>query len=375
MAILRPSSDLVAGGWTSSPSGTLASCIDETTASDTDYIETTGTGNSSIILLGSGSDPGNDNNHQLRYRASSTSETLNVDVVQMAPAIVTSKRKWNRQPQVPARINVTNSLTRDLLYVQNGRYGTTKPGVIIPTSISSGVSIGACSGGSGYTFSGGAKSVIYPSLPGNIGASDPFSIVVYCAVTASPSLAGYFGVGTYIGAPGADRALLSYQGTNNRNIYFFGEGRDANSGVEWSIDGKPQMVVATRATGSSTIKFYKNGVYVSSATLSGSLASNAYRKPRLGDMGRGWNSSPTGVIFQSAYFTSELSANYINSLWMDKFQIFQPRKQIQYFDAPKLIATRTPSLTSSPSDQTIDLTSGEAAAITDYTKLGLRFRT
>jgi hypothetical protein len=36
--IYRPGSDISAGGWTATPGGTLASCIDETAADDADFI-------------------------------------------------------------------------------------------------------------------------------------------------------------------------------------------------------------------------------------------------------------------------------------------------------------------------------------------------
>lgn len=370
MAILRPSSDLAAGGWTSSPSGTLASCIDETTASDSDYIETTGTGNSSIILLGSGSDPGNDNNHKLNYRASSTSETLNVDVVEMAPAIVTSNRKWNRQPQGVVEID------KSALSVAYHRGVATRRGFSnYPVNGQSLISIITPQG----------ISNIYGAYDSSVGNSLP-------AGALGPAVGGTRTNTTRIAV--VQRVTSS---ATNRTISV---GSAATGALLWrlSVGGAPAIVANASAvilTSTNTLAVgevaviamrgvdngtnttwsnWKNGRLINSVASSTSIV--AETDPRIGgsvssaSASNGNTAIPLHIAFDRALSDSELIAK-MRAVW----QIFKPRKQIQYFDAPKLIATRTPSLTSSPSDQTIDLTSGEAAAITDYTKLGLRFRT
>jgi len=69
----------------------------------------------------------------------------------------------------------------------------------------------------------------------------------------------------------------------------------------------------------------------------------------------------------------ELSGAEIASLSDNPWQIFKPRQRISYFDAPKLIATQTKTAGEIGAGYggTIALSSGEAANITDYSKLAV----
>lgn len=55
----RPSGDISTGGWTATPGGTLASCIDETVANDTDFITSPNLTTPTVLSLSSALPAGN----------------------------------------------------------------------------------------------------------------------------------------------------------------------------------------------------------------------------------------------------------------------------------------------------------------------------
>lgn len=83
----RPTSDTSTGTWTAS-SGTLASCLDETTASDADYI-TTVSASTCEVALGSITDPAVSTGHVVRYRISADSGGIIVRLKQGGTTIAT----------------------------------------------------------------------------------------------------------------------------------------------------------------------------------------------------------------------------------------------------------------------------------------------
>lgn len=343
MAILRPSSDLITGGWTSSPSGTLASCIDETTASDSDYIETTGTGNSSIILLGSGSDPGNDNNHQLRYRASSTSETLNVDVVQMAPTIV------------------TRSIAKPIYTgaVQSSYMGTDSGTTITLSAV---LLAGSCATVSWRYEVGSTTASVSDSLGNNwkvLGQwVGPSSVVCGCAVCYPVMFSGSSTVTVTLGA---SKSYRSIQHVPIFNVNTVEINPIVKSGASNLVVPYKSKYINSLAYG-LCVSYNANTVTIPKHEIDFGAISSYHRC--------------IGVLSRSSSGLASIVSSGVNTILVAiVFSHSSSRKKVSYFDAPNVIATRTPSLTSSPSDQTIDLTSGEAANITDYSKLGLRFRT
>lgn len=82
---LSPSADSVDGAWTDNAAGTaLAAAIDETTASDGDYIQSENSPNNSgcRVKVAAGSDPGISTGHVIRWRCrrDSALETINMTV-------------------------------------------------------------------------------------------------------------------------------------------------------------------------------------------------------------------------------------------------------------------------------------------------------
>ena len=90
----RPASDITNSTWTASTGATLYGCIDETPASDTDYIRATGNSQTCEVKLSSVTDPVSSGGHVLRLRAkatgTSTAEKWTVTVYQGASLIATA---------------------------------------------------------------------------------------------------------------------------------------------------------------------------------------------------------------------------------------------------------------------------------------------
>lgn len=75
LTYLRPSADISTGSWTPSTGTTLYTTLDEVSASDADYIQTS-TASSCEVRLAAGATPSNRDNHTIRYRLLAGSGTL-----------------------------------------------------------------------------------------------------------------------------------------------------------------------------------------------------------------------------------------------------------------------------------------------------------
>ena len=84
----RPTSDVSAGTWTASSGSDLFAMLDETAASDADYIVTTGT-STCEVALGTLTDPSSSAGHIVRYRISATSGGIIVRLRQGTTTIAT----------------------------------------------------------------------------------------------------------------------------------------------------------------------------------------------------------------------------------------------------------------------------------------------
>ena len=84
----RPTSDVTTGTWTASTGSDLYAMLDETAASDADYIVTTGA-STCEVALGSLSDPAVSTGHKVRYRLSATSGGITVRLRQGTTTIAT----------------------------------------------------------------------------------------------------------------------------------------------------------------------------------------------------------------------------------------------------------------------------------------------
>jgi hypothetical protein len=102
----RPTSDVTAGTWTASTGSDLYAMIDETVASDSDYIVTTGA-STCEVALGSLSDPSSSTGHKVRYRLSATSGGITVRLRQGTTTIAT----WTHAPAPTSLTTYEQTLT------------------------------------------------------------------------------------------------------------------------------------------------------------------------------------------------------------------------------------------------------------------------
>lgn len=93
--LLRPASTVAAGTWTSNVGGSLHASLDEAAPSDQDYIATLVAGDVCTIAVASGSDPGVNTGHKVRYRVRGDGISgIQVDLMCGATVIAT----WAHDP-------------------------------------------------------------------------------------------------------------------------------------------------------------------------------------------------------------------------------------------------------------------------------------
>lgn len=105
LSYLRPSADISTGSWTPSTGTTLYTTLDEVSASDADYIQTS-TASSCEIRLAAGATPSNRDNHTIRYRILAGSGTLTA----VLKCGSTTIKSWNHTLTGSAQ-DISNTLT------------------------------------------------------------------------------------------------------------------------------------------------------------------------------------------------------------------------------------------------------------------------
>lgn len=103
---VRPTSDVSAGTWTASSGSDLYAMLDETSASDADYIVTTGA-STCEVALGSLTDPASSSGHIVRYRISATSGGITVRLRQGTTTVAT----WVHAPAPTSLTTYAQTLT------------------------------------------------------------------------------------------------------------------------------------------------------------------------------------------------------------------------------------------------------------------------
>jgi hypothetical protein len=107
----RPASTIAAGSWTVTGAATLWEAIDETSASDSDYIQGGSTATTARIGLSSVTDPAASTGHVVRYRGqsngSSTPERITVELRQGTTLIATVSSSYNITRGSPENVSYT----------------------------------------------------------------------------------------------------------------------------------------------------------------------------------------------------------------------------------------------------------------------------
>lgn len=373
------------------PSSDLYSTLDEEVVDDADYIATNITGSIARLALTPLADPGNDNNHVLRYRASSPEGDLGVNarVVQYGnQGIITSKRPWRNQPLSLVEVDWANPLTKNMVFAYlpglrkdlTGRAGIGEvrgTGTIAsPTGLYT----------TGTINDSGLR--IHDTLP-LLGGRHQSTVIAVAETSAG-----------LVNAPGTEgdglisnngNALYCERGATGKAIYKIGAlywptgpalrseftyRSDANVLIQVSQpdatinNGKYHFFAGVRNGG--TVSSRVNNLTTSSAYGGGTDFSNVQRRINsdAGDVASIWN----GATSLCAGWHRSLSTGELDELYKNPWQIFKPKKQIGYFGSPDtIIATRTPTLTTVPTNYVINMTNAEASLITDYTKLSVEF--
>jgi hypothetical protein len=387
----RPSSDIAAGSWTPSTGSDLYAMLDEVSVDDADYITTSATGQTARLALTPLSDPGNDNNHVLRYRASSPEGDLGViaRVVQYGnQGIITSKQPWRNQPLSLVEVDWANPLTKNMVFAYlpglrkdlTGRAGIGEvrgTGTIAsPTGLYT----------TGTINDSGLR--IHNTLP-LLGGRYQSTVIAVAKTSA--------GLLNAVGTEGdglisnSGNAIYCERGATGSAIYKLGAlywptGPALRSEFTCRSDANVlTQVFQTDATinngryhffagvrNGGTVSSRVNNLTASSAYGGGTDFSNVQRRINsdAGDLTSIWN----GTTSLCAGWHRSLSTGELDELYKNPWQIFKAKKLVSYFGGSfVVVATRTHTLTTSFADYRISLSNAEAATITDYDKLHVEF--
>jgi hypothetical protein len=321
LAILRPSSDLITGGW-SSTDALLSTAIDETTASDSDYISSSAAGQIARVSLGTYTTSGG--THEVHYRAASpeADRGLIVRLLELGqpPAIVTSKQPWRSQPQVPVGIDLNNPITLGLVLAEaphtSRLLASTGVGEFVYNNTNKILSANAKISESEFTvhilFKTSTVSgvqVVVSRGPNNAGTNN--TGFGFNSSHSSPEYSGAFYVGqsyTIIGKP-TGNALSSSTDYNIALVYNGTQGYGYHNGIK-------TIGPTSGSTLDSTARFCMNQ----------DSANNAISDNK---------------IYLVTYWNRALSDSEIESISDNPWQIFKPQTRISYFDVPKVLGTQT----------------------------------
>ena len=337
MAIVRPSSDILTG-WATTPSGTSYTALDESTADTADYISASSAGLITRVGLGSTTDPGNENNHVLRYQADHDNADGRGAVVKLIqtgsfPAIVTSKQPWTQQPQVPVGIDLSNPLTFGLsdAYVASGKNNLAKSGVF--ATYYSGVK------SSYYGLAAYADSLypaIYAGNPGiSVSASSSFTIaIVVPAAALAGDNPGVMRSGSGIltaNAAGTGTTFCIVQGAGANRPWIRINGIDVlkpTSGSQLEV-GKNYVIAFSVKSGiSATVAW--NGIIQHTATHS--TQTPAFTYSYIGAQSN--TAQYIGNIAAYYHINRALSDPELCSITNNPWQIFQPLTRRIYVGVP-----------------------------------------
>lgn len=319
---------------------------------DTTYIstssESTCTFNLSIIA-----DPNTSSGQSLKYRVrSSKLSNLDVQLKQRdgESASIILHKKWNEQPQYPVDINWDNNLTKDLIYAFVPYHNEVLDAV-------SGVRYQSGSSNIGkHGRSYGPTSPVDPVLPLRNSVSNSSAAIL---------LNYYQGGGTRTNLLGGHNSGEGAQLKLDTNSWFGHAGGTFPIAIT-SIVNHTGILVATRA--GTTLTTYANGAFGASAVWAAT-----YTPPRYLNNVSGLSTQDFNAAL-SLYWEKTLNADEVKQLWLNPWQIFKKRKSVLYFDAPKIIATRTHlAVPDIWTQYAMDLTPSECDSITEYNKLQVSF--
>ena len=234
------------------------------------------------------------------------------------------RRQRTRQPAGRVQLDLSNPLTRGLDFLASHGH-VVRPGSIAPLVVGAGsprispsaIGVGPTFGGGAQRYNGGAT----PRYP----ATEGFTLEVLCRITAAPDLAGF--VSVVAAYAGESRGIICF---NSGNIVYWDGNTTINTGVPWRTNGSVQHVIMTSASGNgSPLLTYRDGVLIhTSGNLTSLVTPTNDPVFRVGDIGVGWNASPTGVIAKATYYRRGMTAREVAQLTARPWAIARkpPRK-------------------------------------------------
>ena len=329
--------------------------IDETAASDADYITTSTAGSVAEMQLGSVTDPGVDTLHSIKLRASG-SGSLQVDLVQGSGALLTiwTSKTRTQQPQAALGVDKSNA-------------NAAKVGILIARGEARNYAVG------GPAATATAR---IPIVAGTQGLAGTLSNSAYLTFPASSMTTGpEYSVLTVIRPSGGGvffdcgnfRIQLLNSFTDTRVqvdkagvVQLIDAGLGAGTIGTWLV-----IAVTYNATTGAVTVSANNGVRAS-ATSAQTLTNGT---AVLGNC-----SSVSNDVALFAFAQTEWDSRQITSLLGNPWQLLSPETRPRHIPAAKPIASRTIPLIATPTDYRRELLPAEAALITNYADLRVRFR-
>lgn len=360
LTYLQPNSDKIIGNWAASTGNTLYGVLRDSSAGDSDYIQST-SATSCEIKLETGSTPISKDNHSLKYRLLSGSGNLEVSLRQGYPNLYVPERKvWSIQPES------VSSASNPSVFLYNTTSDATRTyiGTVTKTYLSSGIAE-TCSGtGNRIDFSRNI-SPVSPTQAFFVINFKVNSLASTARLIVTHSSTNYAGLDVQITAAGA--IYVNYgdnvgSGSANRRSLSSGAG---------IVSTNREYTLTIGYTSSTTGICFLNGTSIA-LTASGTAATYSVGSG-VGMLHSLFNSGSyiygNQTINLAALFYRQINAIEAKSLSENPWQLFAPRRQYFPLNQSTPIKTWNHILTDSTQVISQTLTSAEANTITNYSDL------
>ena len=334
--------------------------IDETAASDADYITTSTAGSVAEMQLGSVTDPGVDTLHSIKLRASG-SGSLQVDLVQGSGNLLNVSKIRTRRQQPAGALPINPALSTQFLYLyapwiiasgrHSGKYPDTMAGGV-KGDVRFGERVGL------FTGYGGASEFLRIDIPYFYNFDNGLTFI-FRGKCSAPWDGGW---------------TLFDRGTGSGELGSYAVGLTRASGVQTM--GAGQRVGGVNHT---AVDMFINGKNVGSSRTHDPNELISLVVPFNKPDGQGYYDTkfcvgPTSETSLMAALDRKLSVDQALALSDDTRLLFAPEFRPQHIPAAKPIASRTIPLIATPTDYRRELLPAEAALITNYADLRVRLR-
>lgn len=366
LTYLQPNSDKIIGNWAASTGNTLYGVLRDSSAGDSDYIQST-SATSCEIKLETGSTPISKDNHSLKYRILSGSGNLEVSLRQGYPNLyVPEKNVWGRQPTSAISPIRNHPMALGLLeaYIPTNR-NYVKVGT--PNLVTDKFGIGFKATNSNYYSSTDSVSIMSA-----IGITNQCTIITGFVCSAASVIGGQ---AVYSERPSATPIIKlvvnDNTGANPRFVVRNNSSQIIQQVASTSVNDGNFHVVACTKFGSNLHKIYVDGML--SNTDSSTIVNINFPSTAVPTFANDQQAATTSFLSGQVYFvytfSRALSDTEISSLSKNPWQLFAPRRQYFPLNQSTPIKTWNHILTDSTQVISQTLTSAEANTITNYSDL------